>query len=330
MPITAPHTNEAMDDGSQSTASVPDWLVAKRERRGGAEVEEVTFAEEPVAEETFAEESSPPFMFAPPIIPAATPKRSKKKLPVIKISPPETKSDDSEKNWLTRWISKQTLVGLATSLTLHTVVLVSLAFIVISTATRNDEFGIVGVVGDTAQDGEEIVIDTGGVDLNAGEAAPLEFSPDIAKSLEGIGAGSEHSDAVRAGTGGHGKGDGDGEGTAVRVGSLKIPGHAQTRGSFSAWAEPRDPKPGQDYHIVIHIQLPPKYKKYKGSDLTGMVIGTDKYEQKIQYKGNETFPVEDGAVEFRIRVPGGGRLVRDTIRVESKLLKEKHTFEIEF
>ena len=58
--------------------------------------------------------------------------------------------------------------------------------------------------------------------------------------------------------------------------------------------------------------------------------GTDGYKQVIRFKRDETFTVVDGIVQVRIRVPGADRLVRDTIRVESKVLREKQTIEIEF
>jgi hypothetical protein len=323
MPITAAQTNDAMDDGGQSTASIPDWLAAKRERRSAAEPPKEAPSDEILTD------SSTSLSFAPaPPAPRAARQRVKK--PIITVVPGEDPNDSSKKNWLTRWISRQTMVGLAVSLLVHTIVLVSLAFIVISHVTKNDGLSIFGVAGDTDLGGDDIVLDLGGMDLDAGESAPLQFSTDIAKALDGVGPGGDQVESTRVGKGGHGRGEGDGgDGMGAGVGNLKIPGHAQTKGSFSAWAEPRDPMPGQEYFIVIQIKLPSKYKKYKGSDLSGIVIGTDKYEQKIHY-GNQTFPVEDGNVQFRIRVPGGGRLVRDTIRVESKMLKEKQTFEIEF
>ena len=87
---------------------------------------------------------------------------------------------------------------------------------------------------------------------------------------------------------------------------------------------------GEDYDIVIQVKLPPNVTKYRGSDISGNVIGTDSYRQAIRLKASELLPVVDGVVQIRIHVPGGGRLVRDTIRVESKILREKQTFEIEF
>ena len=84
------------------------------------------------------------------------------------------------------------------------------------------------------------------------------------------------------------------------------------------------------YEIVIQFRLPTNVKTYRSSDLTGMVVGTDGYKQVIRFRRDEALNVRDGSVQVRIRVPGAERLVRDTIRVESKVLREKQTIEIEF
>ena len=69
---------------------------------------------------------------------------------------------------------------------------------------------------------------------------------------------------------------------------------------------------------------------YRGSDLSGMVTGTDGYKQAIKFNRGQAFDVQDGSVQVRIRVPGAAQLVRDSIRIESKLLREKQMIEIEF
>jgi hypothetical protein len=143
---------------------------------------------------------------------------------------------------------------------------------------------------------------------------------------------------LRAGSGGSGKGngsgdgigDGDGTGTGNMVGPIGVPKYAVTKGSYSVWTDPKDPEPGISYQIVIQFRLPRNVETYRGSDLSGMVIGTDGYKQAIRFSRTESFPVHDGSVQVRIRVPGADRLIRDTIRVESKLLREKQVIEIEF
>lgn len=132
---------------------------------------------------------------------------------------------------------------------------------------------------------------------------------------------------------------------------LRMPkgGKAVTRGSFTAWTVPEDPVPGQQYRIVIQVKLPAHLKRYRISDLDGRVVGTDRYQQKLPIddekpantrtirrgklviaRRNELLPVRNHVVELSIFIPGAENLVRDTIHIESKILKEKQTLEIVF
>lgn len=236
---------------------------------------------------------------------------------------------ESKPGWLSSWISRQGMIGVITSLLLHATLLTLLAFIVISSAKTPETVGLWGLPGDVDLDSADFTLDSE-LPIDAGESAPLQMT-DLSKLIDGSGSDSELAQSLRVGTGGKGIGLGEsGEGTEAGIGNLRIPGHAQTKGSFSAWAEPRNPRPGEEYNIIVLIKLPGKSGKYKASDLTGFVKGTDSYDQKIRYKSNQTFPVEDGAVKIQIPVPGAARLVRDTVQVESKMLHEKQTFEIVF
>jgi hypothetical protein len=123
-----------------------------------------------------------------------------------------------------------------------------------------------------------------------------------------------------------------GAGTGLK---FKMPGGGQAivKGSFTVWTVPKDPQPFQDYLIIIQVQLPAKTRQYRRDDLSGMVIGTDRYEQVLPGFGQPLgrfLPVENNMTQLAIPVPGAERLVRDTITVESKLLKEKQKIEIEF
>jgi|GEM_PF-2223615 len=237
--------------------------------------------------------------------------------------------NDSEQGWFSSWVSRRGLVGAMTSLLLHATILTSLAFFVMSSAKREETVGVWGLPGDINVEDGEFTLDSD-LPIDAGESAPLQMT-DVARLLEGSGPDADMGQGLRVGTGGKGIGLGEsGSGTEAGIGNLRIPGYAQTKGSFSAWADPRNPRPGEEYNIVVLIKLPGKSGKYKASDLTGFVKGTDSYDQKIRYKSNQTFPVEDGAVKILIPVPGAARLVRDTVQVESKMLHEKQTFEIVF
>ncbi|MGD9853879.1 MAG: hypothetical protein AB7U20_02920 [Planctomycetaceae bacterium] len=156
--------------------------------------------------------------------------------------------------------------------------------------------------------------------------------------------------------------DTQGDGGAGDVGSggfrLLEPKNAVKAGSFTAWtipiADPRrfpgapqagdSPRPGQDYHIVIQVKIPGNRNAYNISDLSGKVIGTDGYIQIIPAQAfvqdengrlvlariGRRLPVEEGVVQILIRVPGAEALVKDTIRVKSKLLKENQTLDLIF
>lgn len=135
----------------------------------------------------------------------------------------------------------------------------------------------------------------------------------------------------------------DAEGGAGSELMFQMPesGLAITRGSFTAWTEPAHPAPSQNYLIIIQIRLPNDVTRYRLSDLAGQVEGTDNYRQSIPYdkdapmasgvstpdglrlvKTSEIVDVVDNKVQLAIRVPGASRLVRDTIRIRSKRLKE--------
>lgn len=133
---------------------------------------------------------------------------------------------------------------------------------------------------------------------------------------------------------------------------LKIPeaGLAVTKGSFTAFTLPANPQPRQAYSIVIEIRLPDGEKVYRVTDLSGKVVGSDGYTQKLPYDsrtpGASGYPVENGGikklesrtvldvvrnrVQIIIRVPGGAQLVRDVISVRSRKLKEEQELELVF
>lgn len=241
------------------------------------------------------------------------------------------------RHWFARWLSRDEAIGMVISLSLHATVLLVLGLIVMAQVNKPETINIWGLVGDSQDAGNGMEIDTA-LPGDTGDAATEELT-NLAQPLESLASSSQLPEMGRIGAsglgglGGAGGGSGDGEGgTGISLGSGigKVPGHAQTKGSFTAWADPRDPKPDENYHIVIQVRLPSGVKKYRAADLTGRVIGTDGYRQPIRFDPTEQTDVEDGVVELRIFVPGGARKVRDTVKVESKVLREKQTFEIEF
>ena len=146
-------------------------------------------------------------------------------------------------------------------------------------------------------------------------------------------------------------GDGDSEDNGGGNFVFKMPtgGKVVTKGSFTAWTVPKDPKPREEYQIIIQITLPKKLRRYRSSDLSGKVIGTDGYTQGIPYdrrkpsaakttrkgrlvvvKQRAYLPLKDRVAQLAITIPGAGMLVKDTIVIESRILKEKQTLVIEF
>lgn len=125
---------------------------------------------------------------------------------------------------------------------------------------------------------------------------------------------------------------------------FRIPesGLAVTRGSFTAWTDPAQPVPGQSYQIIIEIRLPDKIKRYRLSDLSGEVSGSDRYRQRLPYdsrspsaarvtdgteyktvRANMIVKVNETKLQLAIKVPGAERLVRDHIRIKSRRLREE-------
>ncbi len=146
----------------------------------------------------------------------------------------------------------------------------------------------------------------------------------------------------------------DSETSASTGGLLKAPAGARVvrKGSFSVWTVPKDPLPEEEYKIVIQIRLPDNVRRYRATDLSGEVEGTDGYRQKIpwdpRWKGRTDvaltirdgrmvrlrkggfLPISGRITQLVIRVPPAKRLVRDKIKIQSRLLKEQQLLEIVF
>ncbi len=143
---------------------------------------------------------------------------------------------------------------------------------------------------------------------------------------------------TKIGRGNDSQGAGGGGGSGFK---FKMPGggRAVTKGSFTAWTDPKDPEPGRIYRIIIQVKLPArkKIRHYYLRDLFGEVVGTDGYRQNIpagdprkNKKSRKRLEVIKNTVQYSVTVPGAARLVKDTIKIRSKLLKEEQTLEIVF
>lgn len=135
---------------------------------------------------------------------------------------------------------------------------------------------------------------------------------------------------------------------------FKMPqgGLAVTKGSFTAWTSPEKPEPGQNYRIIIEVRLPNDVKRYRLSDLTGTVKGSDSFQRRIpfdrrtQFKsssfyidkdnrqkeitGRDTVTVRENKIQMVVVIPGGANEVRDVIQISSRRLHEKQELELVF
>ena len=197
------------------------------------------------------------------------------------------------------------------------------------------------------------------------DAAAFEFIADISdqfekptSSLEQLAAELQRSengtlltaqDDVWKSLLGSKENDPDEDGSGVL---LKVPesGLAVTKGSFTAFTIPANPKPRDVYSIVIEVRLPDDVKEYRVNDLVGEVRGSDKYVQKIPYDKDAPYasgyPVENAGikvltnstvleveknrVQIIVKVPGAARMVKDVIKIRSRKLKEEQELTLVF
>lgn len=280
-----------------------------------------------------------------PLRPAKVSKRAPAGPVVVDVETDE----NAQRHWEAVW-------GFLCSLGVHVTLLAVLGLVVFETADREPATSLVGVLGDSDIPGEFVLGDE--PNLNPG-GSPEEvevLTPSVA--LHDIGGAAAAASGTGGGGGvGNGVGDGVGDGVGVAVPAVNVPGHAVTKGSFSAWTIPKDPEPGTDYRIIIQVRLADrllKNGKYRLSDISGLVRGTDTYQLPIKFNSRQTIAAKDGVVNLEIKppnrpsapatavvqdggvvelsivIPGAAQLVRDTIRIESKLLKEKQVIELVF
>lgn len=219
-------------------------------------------------------------------------------------------------------------------------------------STSNGPAGALGPPGamDMGLPKQEVKLEFGNLALTDMNTDVSMQTFDLKAGNDGRGKGGGNGDG-----GGGGRGGGDGPGG----GNMAQPGNAVVVGSFAVWHVPikADIKsapllgtPGdapsryQDYFIVIQIRLPRDKDTYRLADLSGEVVGTDLYTQKIP-KGAmmqrpdgrivradpvKSFKVKDGVAQLLIRVPGADAFVRDTIKIQSEMLDEEQELVLTF
>lgn len=141
------------------------------------------------------------------------------------------------------------------------------------------------------------------------------------------------------------------EGGAEFMFKMPESGLAVTKGSFTVWSEPEIPRPGQPYKLIVQVRLPDRIKGYRINDLSGRLVGTDNYQQRIPYdpkaphnlfytdenlqaikitSGSEAIKVRDNKIQLMIIVPPARRLVEDTIQIRSRRLRESQELVLVF
>ena len=227
------------------------------------------------------------------------------------------------------WIRSAVGLGYALSLVAHLTILLVLALLLMPHIVGDQGFTIDAAVADKSDGETEEILDT---EFELPEIEPAAPLPNVELPMETTSALNENeiaADISKRMQAAIGDGFGDDD-VAISLGE---PGkNAVVKGSFTAWTVPDDPKPGQDYRIFIRIKTPGHLKDdYPLNDLTGLVLGTDGYRQVVPGpRSPKSLRIKQGYAQFHVTVPGAYRLVRDKIRVHSRLLEEEQLLEIVF
>jgi len=232
---------------------------------------------------------------------------------------------------LVRRVVGAAAVGYGASLLVHLLLLLSLSMVVVA-GTGLDQLAIfAGLSEDAGTSNEKFdeIFDTK-MDLPPGETDVLSISAlDRSSDSETAHLQPSLASVSAAGAEGGAEGDGEAEETGHKF-AMPTGGNVVTEGSFTAWTIPEDPAPGEKYTIVIQIKLPQRIKSYRSSDLSGTVVGTDRYRQELPGLQPKFLPVRKSSVQLEILVPGASELVQDTIRIRSRLLKEERELKLVF
>ena len=306
--------------GSDITADKPEVVIVKDVEAPLREPPAWFRSKKPVAVPATPEK---------PAVPAqASPAKKEIVLPSIAVS--EAEAVDWYDELKERWLGKAAFRSYAISIFMHILIAVPLSMLVfhqeITDYGLNTLLAIQddAALGDVLDDSSAFQIDTsGGVtsesldNMLTASSVANDLGLSTLKVPENLGGGSK------------GEGDGIGEQLGNSLGGYKMPegGKAVRKGSFTAWTVPADPAPGEDYKIVIQVKYTKKNQKIPNGDITGSVIGTDKYRLMITPRTSEVIADANQVVIF---VPGAAARVRDTIRVNSALLKENQRLEIVF
>lgn len=250
----------------------------------------------------------------------------------IEIQPGE--ESERKLTWKERfveWFQSGEPRAYAVSFALHLLVLASLSFVLI----RNTDgpIGFSTLIGFNGDDAELLPLDNAEttIELEGGQSAADSTVDPLADYLSSTDMpGQLDADLLAAfGQGiGEGKGNHNGNGTGTGGGfAMPKTGKFVTKGSFTAWTVPEDPKPGEGYSIVIQVDYSKVGKKSRWGDVTGSVAGTDGYRKNFDSK-NAIYISKAG--QIIVKIPGAAENIRDVIKARSEILNESQQLEIVF
>ena len=255
-------------------------------------------------------------------------------------------SEESFRVRLMKWLAGGAALGYGVSLLVHLLLLSTFSLVIIHLSDAGSNIST--TVGISDGEGEE-VLDTRAFEISAGSEPVAEVAPVIEPiAVETPDINLDIATAIAPDLTGAADGAGVDDKTAPGAGNdavFQLPkgGKAIQQGSFAAWTIPADPRPGQDYVIVVEVTLPDKTDRYVRSDLAGQLIGTDGYKVKIpdgsEWNGTgwmrprrmPMFHREGTKARIVFFIRGAQQaLVRDTILIRSNLLDEQQKLQIVF
>ena len=255
----------------------------------------------------------------------------------------DSAKEDAVLPWTERlrhWLKSEDAVGFAVSLVVHACLLLAMAVVILPQMSGDNGISVLL----TEADGESAeafeVIDTSIEPPGLASEAELSLPTEITAVTSPLAAPVDAFEmtAVAPSDGAElGAAEGEGSGGLIKLFG-KAPGaNAVTRGSFTVWTEPEDPRPGERYLILVRVKVPTELRRYPVRELSGEIVGTDNYRQDIPYSQKNPpprplkyLPVRNSHTQFTVEVPGASRLVRDRIEIRSELLDESQVIEIEF
>ena len=230
--------------------------------------------------------------------------------------------------------------GLGVSLAVHGAVLLAAALWAVDAQVGIPGLTLSSVPGDESEDFRLNLIDTA-VELSGSSSPTLQAPPidpepvDVSDLARAVAATPADFAAGSA----EGTGEGDGKGSETGDAGFGVPGGGNVvkAGSFTAWTIPPDPRPRQNYLIVIQVDLPPelRLRRYPKRDLYGTVKGTDGYRQVLPANDARDrrgfLPIKNNKTQIVVAVPGAKeKLTKDRIKVGSRLLNESQELELVF